>query len=173
MNERQLRERFHEEFDRERPAPGAYESAVDRCDGRSQASTDVVTRSLLQRASILTLRASLVQAFLVEAMARDALGQAGAAERAVERALDLAEPEGLLLPSLLHPTPAPLERQLRHGATHARRDVERLREPLSESEVRVLRYLPTNLSAKEIAADRKSTRLNSSHRSLSRMPSSA
>ena len=41
------------------------------------------------------------------------------------------------------------------GRTPAARpeDVEPLREPLSESELRVLRYLPTNLPAPEIAGE--------------------
>jgi LuxR family maltose regulon positive regulatory protein len=111
----------------------------------------------------------LVQAFLLEAIARDALGDAGAAERALEAALDLAEPDGVLLPFLLHQTPALLERHRRHRTTHASliaevlnlqagrklgsalEEAERLQEPLSESETRVLRYLPTNLSKREIA----------------------
>ena len=38
----------------------------------------------------------LTQAFLLEAIARDALGDQGAAERALERALDVAEPDGVL-----------------------------------------------------------------------------
>ena len=46
-----------------------------------------------------------VQAWLLEAIARDALGDAGAARRALERALDLAKPEGLLFPFLLDPAP--------------------------------------------------------------------
>src|SRR5215475_1856085 len=45
----------------------------------------------------------LVEAFLVEAIARDALGEPSAAGRAVERALDLAEPDGALLWFWLHP----------------------------------------------------------------------
>jgi LuxR family maltose regulon positive regulatory protein len=114
-------------------------------------------------------RVGMVQAFLLEAIARDALGDAGAAERALERALDLAEPDGLLLPFLLHPSPRLLERHARHRTTHASLisellnlhaggdpelrpgEPEPLREPLSESETRVLRYLPTNLSNREIA----------------------
>ncbi len=35
----------------------------------------------------------------------------------------------------------------------ADRDPPRLREPLSESELRVLRYLPTNLTMQEIASE--------------------
>jgi LuxR family maltose regulon positive regulatory protein len=113
----------------------------------------------------------LGQAFLLDAIARDALGDPGAAATALERALDLAEPDGLLLPFLLHPAPELLERHARLRTTHASlifeilnllsgrppsarpSDVEPLREPLSKSELRVLRYLPTNLRAPEIAAE--------------------
>ncbi len=112
----------------------------------------------------------VVQACLLEALARDALGDAGARERALERALDLAEPDGLLLPFLFHPTPDLLERHSRFRTTHgsliseilnllagrqraALAEPTRLAEPLSESELRVLRYLPTNLSNKEIASE--------------------
>jgi LuxR family maltose regulon positive regulatory protein len=108
-----------------------------------------------------------VQPFLLEAIARDALGDPGAAERALERALDLAEPDGMLLPFLLQPAPGLLESHARHGTAHAALLAE-IRgllgrspappggpqpplEPLSNSEIRVLRYLPTNLSAPEIA----------------------
>ena len=38
-----------------------------------------------------------VQAFLLEAIARDMLGDPAAAGRALERALDLAEPDGVIL----------------------------------------------------------------------------
>jgi len=107
-----------------------------------------------------------VQAWLLEAIARDALGDAGAARRALERALDLAKPDGLLFPFLLNPAPGLLDRHRRLGTAHAALisqilakgvsgglggPVPRLTEPLSESEIRVLRYLPTKLSAPEIA----------------------
>jgi LuxR family transcriptional regulator, maltose regulon positive regulatory protein len=112
-----------------------------------------------------------VETFLLEAIARDALGDPGAAERALERALDLAEPDGVLLPFLLHPAPGLLARHARHRTAHAALLAE-IRgllagqrpapppaaaqpplEPLSDSEIRVLRYLPTNLSAPEIARE--------------------
>jgi LuxR family transcriptional regulator, maltose regulon positive regulatory protein len=110
----------------------------------------------------------LAQAFLLEASARDALGDEGAAERALERALDLAEPDGALLPFSLHPVPGLMERHARHRTAHAAliADIQSLLagpmaappagphpplEPLSDSEVRVLRYLPTNLRGPEIA----------------------
>ena len=60
-----------------------------------------------------------IQSFLLEAIARDALGDPGAAEHALERALDLAEPDGVLVPFLLHPAPGLLERHARHRTAHA------------------------------------------------------
>jgi LuxR family maltose regulon positive regulatory protein len=110
-----------------------------------------------------------VQAFLLQAIARDALGDAAGARRALERALDHAAPESLLFPFLYDPAPGLLDRHRRHGSAHAGLIAEilnvlagsepgsqppgprRLREPLSYAEARVLRYLPTKLSAPEIA----------------------
>ena len=60
-----------------------------------------------------------VQAFLLQAIACDALGDAGAARRALERALGLADPECLLFPFLYDPAPALLERHRRLGTAHA------------------------------------------------------
>jgi LuxR family maltose regulon positive regulatory protein len=111
----------------------------------------------------------LLFALVLEARARDALGDRVAAQHAIECALDLAEPDGTLLPFVLYPAPRLLERHRRNRTSHAYlvaeilsllagngsvsalRDCEPLRDPLSECETRVLRYLPTNLSAPEIA----------------------
>jgi LuxR family maltose regulon positive regulatory protein len=120
-----------------------------------------------------TVEASLwgIEALLLDAIARDALRDAGAASRALERALDAAEPEGVLLPFLLYPPAELLERHARSRTTHASLlaeirgllsgrapaarpgEAEPPTEPLSESELRVLRYLPTNLRAPEIAGE--------------------
>ena len=62
--------------------------------------------------------------FLLGAIARDALGDPDAARRGLQRALDLAEPDQMLR-----------------------------REALTPGEIRVLYYLPTNLSAREIARE--------------------
>ena len=51
--------------------------------------------------------------------ARDALGDRAAAWRALERALDIAEPDGSLPAFLLHPAPGLLERHARDCASHA------------------------------------------------------
>jgi LuxR family maltose regulon positive regulatory protein len=117
------------------------------------------------------------EAFLLEAIARDALGERAAAEGALERALELAAPDRMLLPFLLHPAVRLLKRQARHatgpvgliagiltrlpggGPTEAGRRAAgtagppALPEPLSQAETRVLRYLPTHLSAPEIARE--------------------
>jgi len=134
-----------------------------------QAATMALAPVIDGFASLVNASLWIVQAWLLEAIARDALGDAGAARRALERALDLAKPESLLFPFLLDPAPGLLERHRRHGTAHAvmiseilnvlagrkpaasPSTAERLREPLSQSEIRVLRYLPTKLSAPEIA----------------------
>ena len=139
--------------------------------------------------SVRTHPVWVVAAALLEATARDELGDPVAAERAIERALDLAEPDLMFFPFLTHPVPALLERHGRDCARHtalvaeilsllpeghrcsagtaspgARKDLSgsspqltvpspRLAEPLSQGETRVLRYLPTNLSAPEIARE--------------------
>ena len=107
---------------------------------------------------------------MLEAIARNALGDPAAAGRALEQAFDQAEPEGALLWFLLHPAPALLERHARQGTAHAAliariMDLQAgntpapqaaprpLLDPLSGSEIRVLRYLPTHLSAPEIAGE--------------------
>jgi LuxR family transcriptional regulator, maltose regulon positive regulatory protein len=118
----------------------------------------------------------LVAAFLLEASARDALGEQEATGQALERALDLAEPDGLVFPFLLHPVPELLGRHARQRTAHpalirkvisalgARTPAvpaarlpqspsEQLLEPLSQAETRVLRLLPTSLSAPEIARE--------------------
>jgi LuxR family maltose regulon positive regulatory protein len=112
----------------------------------------------------------LVEAFLLGAIAWDALGDRDAAGRALERALDLADPDGVLLWFWLHPVPGLLQRDARHRTAHPALIADILSlpagqapappagpppllEPLSDSEIRVLRYLPTNLSALQIASE--------------------
>src|SRR5262249_41909085 len=61
----------------------------------------------------------LVPPFLLGALARGAPRGPAAAGRALERALDLAEPDGVLAMFLLHPAPDLLQRQARQRTTHA------------------------------------------------------
>jgi LuxR family maltose regulon positive regulatory protein len=112
-----------------------------------------------------------IQALLLGAIALDARRDAGGVSRALERALDLAEPDGLILPFLFYPAPQLLERHARLQTAHASLiseildvlagtapaarpgQAQQLPEPLSDTELRVLRYLPTNLPAPEIASE--------------------
>jgi LuxR family maltose regulon positive regulatory protein len=113
----------------------------------------------------------VVEAHLLEAAAWDMLGDPNAAGRAIERALEIAQPSRELVPFMLHPMPKLLERHARHGTAHGALiawilnllaedrtalplpRMQRSPEPLSRSELRVLRYLPTHLSAPEIATE--------------------
>jgi LuxR family maltose regulon positive regulatory protein len=109
--------------------------------------------------------------FVLAAIARDALGDSRAAASALERALDLAEPDGVLEVFLRHPVPGLLEHHARQGTAHAALIADILSllaghqltsqparpqpplEALSVAEIRVLRYLPTNLTAAQIASE--------------------
>jgi LuxR family maltose regulon positive regulatory protein len=126
---------------------------------------------VLDGSAPIGLPARLVEPFLLEAIAHDALRDEHAAASALERALDMAEPEGALGIFLLYPLPRLLERQARQRTAHAALIADILSmlagrklapppagpqpplEPLSDSELRVLRYLPTNLSMREIGSD--------------------
>lgn len=119
-------------------------------------------------ASAMALRGWLIQSLLLEAIAGDECGDGAAAEAALERALDLAEHDRVLIPFLVQPVPALLKRHDRRRTAHADLiaeisnllsvdeaasplgESESLPEPLTEGEMRVLRYLPTNLSKQEI-----------------------
>jgi LuxR family maltose regulon positive regulatory protein len=120
----------------------------------------------------------LAHACLLEAIARDALGDPAAARDAMRRALDIATPDGAVTAFLFHPPTrelfdrcapdrseqAALVAEIRsllpaepklgaHGGSPPREDSFRLVDPLSKSEIRVLRYMPTNLSTPEIARE--------------------
>jgi LuxR family maltose regulon positive regulatory protein len=126
----------------------------------------------------------MVTALLLEARARDALGDQAAAGDVLERALDITESTGIVLPFLLDPAPALLERHRRYRTANssahpaliaqildllvrpataapppgsqagwARGPGRGLDEQLTDSETRVLRYLPTHLTGPEIAAE--------------------
>ena len=140
--------------------------------GDPAAATAALAPLLDDTDAALDSRVGIIHAFLVEAIARDALRDRRAAGRALERSLELAEANGILLPFLVHPAPGLLERHAFDGTKHGalisriltlltgtegpappRTSEQRLHEPLSNSEIRVLRYLPTNLSAPEIAGE--------------------
>jgi LuxR family maltose regulon positive regulatory protein len=121
-----------------------------------------------------------IQAFLLEAVARDALGHPAETGRALEHALNLAARDGAVFAFVAHPAPELLRHHAGHCAAHVVLISEILSllapamtpaaeaafpqdhgelggashplvEPLTDSEARILRYLPTNLSAPEMA----------------------
>jgi len=195
--------------DRERGEIRMAEAAL-RLAGDDPRAATAALAPVLDGSAPVVMENGRALAYVLEAVARDAVGDADAADRALERALGLAEPDGLLLPFLLLPAEGLLERRAGHRTAHAalvaeirgmlagpagdggtaggyggpggyggraapgaRSDSRRagdsrptvsragpgeivaptLLEPLSESEVRVLRYLPTNLTAPEIARE--------------------
>ncbi len=156
--------------DRDRGEMRISLAALRLAQGNPQAATAALA-PVLDGSAPVVWPTWLAQPFMLEAIARDALGDPGAAASAVERALDLAEPDGALTMFLLCPAPGLLERHARHRTAHAAliADIQSLlaarklasppagprpvHEPLSDSEIRVLRYLPTNLTAPEIAGE--------------------
>jgi LuxR family transcriptional regulator, maltose regulon positive regulatory protein len=117
----------------------------------------------VQRAS------ATIEAQVLDAASREQLGDRRGAEVSLERALDLAEPDGIVLPFVLAPVGGLLERLPKHRTSHAtllraihvllgcsgtdRGGTAPLMDELSEAELRVVRYLPSNLKAPEIAAE--------------------
>jgi LuxR family transcriptional regulator, maltose regulon positive regulatory protein len=114
---------------------------------------------------------TLVETYLLAGLAHRELGDQRAAHQAAERALGLAEPDRLVLPFVMTGSGELLEALPRHETAHAAlladvRDVMRgsslaakdqssspPAEELSPTELRVLGYLPTNLSRPEIASE--------------------
>ena len=110
---------------------------------------------------------TLVEAHLLDALACRDLGDERAAWAAVERALHLAEPDRLILPFAMTGAWELLTALPPQGTSHAALVADILdaihgrgagytaapgpAEELSPSELRVLRYLPTNLTRPEIA----------------------
>src|SRR5260370_6536 len=114
---------------------------------------------------------TVVESLLLAAVAHGDLGDKRAAIQAVERALALSEPDMLVLPFAMIGSVKLLESMPRHETAHAGLltdilDVVRGSPPalpdesssaqieqLSPSELKVLRFLPTNLSRVEIASE--------------------
>ena len=114
---------------------------------------------------------TLVEAHLLAGLAHRELGDQRAANQAAERALGLAEADRLALPFVMTGSRQLLESLPRHATAHAALLTDILDllhgssvaaqdrasspqpEELSPSELRVLRYLPTNLSRPEIASE--------------------
>jgi LuxR family transcriptional regulator, maltose regulon positive regulatory protein len=145
-------------------------AAVALAGGAPEAALPALAPTIEGKARALQPTWATVEALLFDAAARDALGDRSAAEASVERALELAEPDGIILPFTLAPVRDVLERLPRHRTAHAtllttildllsggspksRGEPRAAVADLSEAELRVVRYLPSNLKAPEIAAE--------------------
>ena len=113
---------------------------------------------------------TVMEAHLLAGLAYRQLGEQRAANQAVEHALDLAEEDRVVLPFLMTGSAELLETLPRLGTAHAALLADILDlvhgsslvakdqsapppiEELSPGELKVLRYLPTNLSRREIAS---------------------
>ena len=144
-------------------------AAVSLADGEPAAALAVLTGVLDGTAPVIGYLA-VVEAHLLSARAHRELGDRRAANSAVESALSLAEPDGVVLPFAMTGVRELLEDLPRHETAHTALlgdilDVLRgssvpaedgsvlAAEELSPTELRVLRYLPTNLSRPEIAGE--------------------
>ncbi|MFZ0754552.1 MAG: LuxR C-terminal-related transcriptional regulator, partial [Trebonia sp.] len=113
---------------------------------------------------------TVLEAHLLAGLAHRELGDQRAANQAAERALALAESDRLVLPFAMTGSAELLEALPRHQTAHAARLADILNvlhgsspaarqqspppaEELSPGELRVLRYLPTNLTRPEIAGE--------------------
>ena len=146
------------------------EAALRLAQGDPRAAASVLA-PVLDDSARLERSAFLVRGLLMDAIARDQLGDTSASDRALDRALALAEPEGAAAYFLVHPAPGLLERHARRCTAHPALIADvlnllsgrtpasladtrpQLAEPLTESEIRVLRYLPTSLRVPEIAKE--------------------
>jgi LuxR family maltose regulon positive regulatory protein len=127
--------------------------------------------TVLTRATPVIHDFTVVEAHLLAGRANLELGDHPAAKDATERALALAEADRLVLPFAMTASGDLLETIPRHETTHAALLIDILDvlrgapltttnvppsppiEELSPSELRVLRYLPTNLSRPQIAGE--------------------
>ena len=134
-------------------------------EGEPQAAIEALGPVIRRSAPVLHPAWAAIEALLLDAAARDQLGDRRSAEVSLEQALELAEPEGIILPFALTPVRALLERQRGHRTAHAtllatildvlagtspQSDAPPLREPLSDAELRVVRFLASSLKATEI-----------------------
>jgi len=152
--------------------PGAQTSnlaaLVALADDDPDAAAEAVASVLAGEAFVFHVNVE-IEALLLDALARTALGDAGAAYASVERALALTEPEGrvwlvLTVPGARDLLAAHPAHRTAHAA-HLRALLDHLSglepasaeeppaETLSERELAVLRFLPTNLSANEIGGE--------------------
>ena len=166
------------------------DAVICLAEGEPAAALSVVASVLDGTAPVLGYT-TVMEAHLLAGLAHRQLGDQHAANRAAEHALALAEQDRVVLPFVMTGSTELLEALPRHETAHAAlladildllhgsslaakdNHAPPLSEKLSPGEIRVLRYLPTNLSRSEIAASCPSRRTRSARTSAASTPSSA
>ena len=144
-------------------------AALELAEGSPADALDLLSPMIEASPQALNQRWATIHALLFDAAARDRLGDRSGAEASIERALELAEPDGVVLPFMLAPARELLERHPRHRTAHATllstildvltgsspqpTEPALVLDELSDAELRVVRYLPSNLKAPEIASE--------------------
>jgi LuxR family transcriptional regulator, maltose regulon positive regulatory protein len=146
------------------------DAAICLAEGEPVAALGAVASVLDGTAPVIGY-STVMEAHLLAGLAHRRLGDQRAANRAAERALTLAEQDGLVLPFVMTGSAELLEALPRHETAHTALLADILdlvhgaslvakdqsasppAEELSRGELRVLRYLPTNLSRSEIAGE--------------------
>jgi LuxR family maltose regulon positive regulatory protein len=146
-------------------------AAVIRLAQQDPAAARLELRAVLDGTVPVLSYLTRVESHLLDALACRDLGDERASRAAAEQALNLAEPDRLILPFAMTGAWPLLEALPPHGTSHAALVTDILdaicsgaraglsqppmmpAQELSRSELRVLRYLPTNLTRREIAGD--------------------
>ncbi len=154
--------------ERDRAGLRVAAAAIHLAQGNPEQALELLPPAIGGSAKAVHPSTASMDALLFAAAAHDALGDIRAAEESLERALDIAESGGIVLPFTLAPVRALLERHPRHKTAHStliseildlldgsapRGELPQLREELTDAELKVVRFLPSNLKAPEIAAE--------------------
>ena len=149
---------------------GNARAAISLAEGNPAAALAAVADVLDSAAPVIGY-VTVVETHLLAGLAHRELGDARAANEAAENALGLAEPDRLVLPFVMTGSAELLEALPRNETAHAALLADILdvvhgsslpakdqfsslpAQELSPTELRVLRYLPTNLSRPEIASE--------------------
>jgi LuxR family transcriptional regulator, maltose regulon positive regulatory protein len=154
--------------ERERAEMHIAAASVHLADDNPRAAVDALAPVIERKVRALHPTWAAIEASVLGAAAHEQLGDRRTAEESIERALELAEPDGMILPFVLTPVGDLLARHPRHRTAHATLlttildllaasrppgQPPRPADELSDAELRVLRYLPSNLKAPEIASE--------------------
>ena len=105
--------------ERDRAGLRIARAALHLAENAPERALDVLKPVVERRERSIKESWAAIDASLLDALARDRLGDRGGVEASIERALELAEPEGVILSFALFPVRELLERHPRHRTSHA------------------------------------------------------